>query len=73
MQKKRIIYTTHALQRKLERNITDDEVSRVLNEPDYILSSIEGRKIAVKHLGNKIIRVIYKEEKTILIVITVTG
>ncbi len=73
MQSKRIIYTTHAIQRKLERDISDDIISQTLNEPDYTLSSTEGRRIAVKQMGDKIIRVVYKEERENIIVITVTG
>lgn len=71
MQKKNIIYTGHSIKRKFERDISDDEVIKTLNEPDYTLSSIEGRKIAMKKINQKTIHVVYKEEKANIIIITV--
>lgn len=68
---KNIVYSNHAIQRKLERDITDLEISQTLNEPDYRLTTIDGRSIAVKRIGMKIIHVIYKEEKANIAVITV--
>ncbi len=68
---KNIVYSNHAIQRKLERDITDTEISQTLDEPDYRLTTAEGRSIAVKKIGMKIIRVVYKEEKANIVVITV--
>ena len=71
MGKKNIIYTNHSMRRKLERDISNDEITRTLNEPDYTLSSAECRKIAIKRIKDKTIHVVYKEERGNIIVITV--
>lgn len=68
---KKIRYSQHALQRKFERDITDDEITKTLDEPDYTLTSIEERKIVVKKIGDRTIRIVYKEEKDYIIIITV--
>ena len=69
--KKNIWYSPHAISRKLERDITDNDISIVLGEPDYTLSSFDERKIAVKKITSKLIHVVYKEEKTHINIITV--
>jgi len=71
MPKKNVRYSSHAIQRKLERGISDDEITQTLNEPDYTLTSIEGRKVAVRKIGTKTIHVVYKEEETHINIITV--
>lgn len=72
MQKKAIIHTDHSLKRKFERDISDDEIKKTLDEPDYVLSSTEGRKLAVRKIDQKTVHVVYKEEKAnIIVIITV--
>ena len=51
--------------------ISDEEINKALTEPDYTLSSIEGRKIAVKKIGNRTVNVVYQDGKTHINVITV--
>lgn len=64
-------YSTHAIYRKLERDIKDDEITLTLNDPDYTLTSFEGRKVAVKNMGPKTIHVVYAEEATHINIVTV--
>ncbi len=71
MPKKNIRYTDHAIKRKLERDIKDEEIDQTLASPDYTISSIEERKIAVKQIGPKTLHVVYKEQKENIIIITV--
>ncbi|MBI4163341.1 MAG: DUF4258 domain-containing protein [Candidatus Aenigmarchaeota archaeon] len=68
---KNIRCTYHAIKRKLERDISDEEINQTLASPDYTISSIEERKIAVKQAGSRTLRVVYKEEKENIIIITV--
>jgi SOS response regulatory protein OraA/RecX len=70
MLRKNIRYTKHAVQRKLERGITDEQISIALENPDYTVFR-EGRKVAVKRFGQRIIKVVHKEEETHILVITV--
>ena len=45
MNEKRIIYTVHAIRRKLERDVSDEDILKTIKEPDYTMTSVEGRKI----------------------------
>ena len=66
-----VVYTHHAKQRMLQRNITEKNIIQTVDEPDYTLTSFEERKIAVKCIGSKAVHVVYKSEKGNIIVITV--
>ena len=70
MPRKDIRYTKHAMQRKLERGISDAQISLALENPDYTVFR-EGRKVAVKRFGHRIIKVVHKEEGAYILVITV--
>ena len=67
---KNVRYTKHALQRKLERGITDEQITQVLESPDYTISR-EGRRIASKRLGGRVVKVVFIEEETHIKIITV--
>ena len=69
MVRKNIRYTRHAIERKLERNITDEEIEQVIEYPDYT-KVYEDRKIAVKHINERTITVVFVEEKTYIKIIT---
>ena len=69
MIRKNIRYTKHAIQRKLERNIADEQIKQTLEYPDYT-KTYEERKIAVKYIEGKTITVVFIEEKTYIKIIT---
>jgi len=66
-----IIYTKHAEEKLKEREIDKGLVESTLEKPDRTLDSKFGRKIAQKLIGKKLLRIIYKEEDNIYVVITV--
>ncbi len=70
MPHKNIRYTRHAVQRKLERNITDEQIHRILGNPDYTISD-EGRRVAVRQFAEKNLTVVYIEKETFIKIITV--
>ena len=67
-----LIYTRHALTQMKSRNITMDEIVKVLNEFDVILNDNYGNKIAQKIIGKYLIRVIYRKEEPDRIIIITT-
>ena len=67
----RIIYSEHARQNMIERNISEQLVMESLNFPDKIIFSKKGRKIAHKQLVNRLLRVVYKETEKVYIIVTV--
>jgi hypothetical protein len=69
MIRKNIRYTRHAIERKLERNITDEQIKQTLEYPDYT-KIYEDRKIAVKRINGKTITVVFVEGKTYIKIIT---
>ncbi len=67
---KNIRYTKHAVQRKLERNITDEQIKQTLDNPDYTISN-EGKRVVVRQIAEKNIKVVYIEKETYIKIITV--
>lgn len=65
-----IVFTEHAKDRLFQRNIKEKEVRQTLKNPDRILKSFGRRKIAQKRFQEKILEVVFREEKGIIIVIT---
>lgn len=53
------------------RKISEAEVNDTLTDPDKIEKSIKGRKNAFKHIGDKWLKVTFKEEDGAKIVVTV--
>jgi hypothetical protein len=70
MPKKNIRYTKHAVQRRLERNITDQQINQTLDNPDYTISD-EGKTVALRKIAEKTIKVVYIEKETYIKIITV--
>jgi hypothetical protein len=70
MVRKNIRFTTHAIKRKLERNISDEQIRQTLENPDHTVSHA-GTKVAARRLDEKIIRIVYVEEETHIKIITV--
>ncbi len=69
---KPIKHARHARRRMKEREITEEEIALTINSPDYVEPSVKKRKNAYKFIGNRFLRVTYKEESDHILVITVT-
>jgi hypothetical protein len=52
------------------RNISENDIKDSILNPEKTEHSVLGRKNAFKHVGRKWIKVTFKEEKDIIIVIT---
>ena len=65
-----ILYTKYAEKAAKVREISKDEVEVALLNPEEIAEGKEGRKIAHKIFGNKLLRVIFEAEANAYIVIT---
>lgn len=64
-------YERHARRRMKWRNISESEVEKTLMEPDKIESTKEGRKNVFKMVGNKYIKVTYREYQNEILIISV--
>ncbi|MBI4619854.1 MAG: hypothetical protein HY739_06805 [Desulfobacterales bacterium] len=53
------------------REVAEDEIKDAILYPKDIEDSIKGRKNAFKHVGNKWLKVTFKQEDDRIIVITV--
>lgn len=69
---KPVKYDRHARRRMKEREVTEKEVEITIGEPDSMDASIKGRKNTYKFIGNRFLRVTFKEESDRILVITVT-
>lgn len=65
-------YDRHAKRRMKEREVTQEETEMTIKEPEYTEPSVKGRKNAYRYIGDRFIRVTYKEEYDHILVITVT-
>jgi hypothetical protein len=64
---KPIIFIQHALDRLKERGISAELATEVIRNPDRV-DSENDRKIAQKLVGGKLLRVIYEEEASIIVI-----
>jgi len=67
----RVRFDRHARRRMKWRQISDDEVHLALENPDKIDESIKGRTNAFKFLGERYIKVTYKEFSNEILIISV--
>lgn len=67
----RISYSPHAQRRMKQRGITELHVLQILERPDYIRKSFEGRKEAGGCIEGRFIRIEFIEEQTYINIITV--
>jgi len=71
MSQKDYILTNHAQERMKERGITQEEIEKVLKNPEYSYSGTKGEKNKVKTINGKKIRVVYRKRPRRKIIITV--
>ena len=64
-------FSRHAQRQMKWRRVSEEEVLSVLNNPDRLEETIGERKNAYKLLGNRSLKVTYKDEKSETVVITV--
>ena len=67
---KEIKYDRHARRRMKWRMISQAEVELTLAEPDKTETAVEGRKNAFKVIGNRHIKVTYRELKDEILIIS---
>ncbi|MCD6246842.1 MAG: DUF4258 domain-containing protein [Candidatus Diapherotrites archaeon] len=66
----KIVYTFHAKEKMVERNISKKIVKNALKNPDTIIETRCGRLIAHKQIKGKLLRIVYNEENKVYLIIT---
>ena len=66
----KIIYPDYSEESISDRKISKKLVEDALLNPDEVIESKKGRKIAHKVIGHRLLRVVYKESKKAYIVVT---
>lgn len=66
-----IYFSRHAKRQMKWRKISAEEVQDTISKPELVEDSIKGRKNAFKHIHQRWIKVTYKEEKAMIVIITV--
>lgn len=66
----KIEYSYHARMRMAERDVDEGMVEEAVYGPDYTVSSFEGRKIATRKFGERVLSVAYVQRENIIKVIT---
>lgn len=69
---KQVYLSRHAKRRMRLHDISLEHVLEVLRDPAKVDSTIRGRYNAFKRIGQRFIRVTYKEEEMRYVIITVT-
>lgn len=64
-----LLFTDHARQRMIEREITPRDVQTTIDLPDYTVSK-GGKVESHKSLGNKILKVVYIKKAKFIKIIT---
>jgi len=66
-----IAYTEHAKQRMLQRKISRKMVEETLANPTAIVAGKENRKIALKEYDSGVVEIVFTEENSAIVVISV--
>lgn len=66
----KIYFSRHAKRQMKWRNISEKEVKNTILNPEKLEDSIKGRKNAFKHIDKKWIKVTFKKQENVTIVIT---
>jgi len=64
------VFSKHVKERMLQRGINEETVKDIVNNPDYVRTAFENRKIATKKL-DKIWHVVLAEEENKIVIISV--
>jgi len=67
---KRYVFSDHAKKRLLERDINEESVKFVVENPDYTLNRFEDEIEAIKKMNGKSLKVVYVERENFIKVIT---
>ena len=71
MEKKTIRFDRHARRRMKWRKISEEDILRVLDAPDKVKKSVKGRMNAYRVIGQRHIKVSFKEFTEEILVISV--
>jgi hypothetical protein len=67
-----IIFTRHARLRMQQRHITELQLQETLEDPDELLPGDNGGDRAIRHYGERDVRVVYREvEEDVFVIFTV--
>lgn len=67
-----MIFTEHAKQRMIQREISEEEAIETLKNPDSTKPGKPEKQIAIKAFSSKTVRVVYVIEDNNKVIITVT-
>jgi hypothetical protein len=67
-----VIFTEHAKQRMIQREISEEEAIETLKNPDSTKQGKPEKQIAIKTFSSKTVRVVYVIENENKVIITVT-
>jgi len=67
----KIDYSDHAKKRMKQRGVTELEIEHILEHPDYIKKTFEGRKEALGRIKNRPIKIEFIEIENYIRIITV--
>ena len=65
-----IIYSNHANEKIVERKISKSMIENSLKNPDAVMDSRGGTKVAHKLINDKLLRIVYKAENKTCVVIS---
>lgn len=66
----KIYFSRHAKRQMKWRNISEKEVKDTILNPEKLEDSIKGRKNAFKHIDKKWIKVTFKKQDDVAVIIT---
>jgi SOS response regulatory protein OraA/RecX len=64
----KVTYSSHALRRLSERNISKEEVEATISSPERTEKGRKGREIVYKIFDGKLLRVVYEKKDEIRVV-----
>ena len=67
----RIVFTGHAKQRMLKREIPKEWIKETLENPTAVSKGGENKKIAFRGFGGKVVEVVFAEEQEKFVVVSV--
>lgn len=64
----KITYSSHALRRMSERNVSKEEVESTVLKPEKTEKGRKGREVAYKFFDGRLLRVVYEKKDKIIVV-----